>query len=103
VRRVGAGGRGRRRGGRFRSCRGPRPKPSDRPRRVCARRELSRTGQLERVETITGRQVVAFLSQAHLDPDITLEIFFFDRPMNGAAALDLNIPEALTAAPTARP
>jgi uncharacterized protein YbcI len=51
----------------------------------------------ETIETITGRQVVAFLSQAHLEPDITLEIFFLDRPMNGAAALDLNIPDALTA------
>jgi uncharacterized protein YbcI len=46
------------------------------------------------IETITGRKVVAFLSQAHLEPDITLEIFFLDRPMNGAAALDLNLPEA---------
>ena len=45
------------------------------------------------IESITGRQVVAFLSQAHLEPDITLEIFFLDRPMNGAAALDLNLPE----------
>jgi hypothetical protein len=42
-------------------------------------------------ETITGRQVVAFLSLAHLEPDITLEIFFLDWPMNGAAALDLNL------------
>lgn len=46
------------------------------------------------IETITGRKVVAFLSQAHLEPDITLEIFFLDRPMNGAAALDLDLPEA---------
>ena len=47
----------------------------------------------ETIESITGRRVVAFLSQAHLEPDITLEIFFLDRPMNGAAALDLNLPE----------
>jgi uncharacterized protein YbcI len=47
----------------------------------------------ETIETITGRQVVAFLSQAHLQPDITLEIFFLDRPLNGSAALDLNLPE----------
>lgn len=47
----------------------------------------------ETIETITGRKVVAFLSQAHLEPDITLEIFFLDRPMNGAAALDLTIPD----------
>ena len=46
------------------------------------------------IETITGRTVVAFLSQAHLEPDITLEIFFLDRPMDGSAALDLNLPDA---------
>ena len=51
----------------------------------------------ETIETITGRQVVAFLSQAHLEPDITLEIFFLDRPVKAAATLDLNIPDALTA------
>jgi uncharacterized protein YbcI len=47
----------------------------------------------ETIEGITGRRVVAFLSQAHLEPDITLEIFFLDRPMNGSAALDLELPE----------
>jgi uncharacterized protein YbcI len=46
------------------------------------------------IETITGRKVVAFLSQAHLEPDITLEIFFLDRPLNGSAALDINLPDA---------
>ncbi len=45
----------------------------------------------ETIESITGRKVVAFLSQAHLEPDITLEIFFLDRPMSGAAALDINL------------
>ena len=48
----------------------------------------------ETIETITGRKVVAFLSQAHLEPDITMEIFFLDRPMNGAASLHLEIPDA---------
>jgi uncharacterized protein YbcI len=48
----------------------------------------------ETIETITGRRVVAFLSQAHLEPDITLEIFFLDRPLNGAAALHLDLPES---------
>jgi uncharacterized protein YbcI len=47
----------------------------------------------ETIETITGRRVVAFLSQAHLEPDITLEIFFLDRPMNGSAALHIDLPE----------
>jgi uncharacterized protein YbcI len=47
----------------------------------------------ETIESITGRAVVAFLSQAHLEPDITLEIFFLDRPLTGAAALELNLPD----------
>jgi uncharacterized protein YbcI len=47
----------------------------------------------ETIETITGRRVIAFLSQAHLEPDITLEIFFLDRSMNGSAALELKLPE----------
>jgi uncharacterized protein YbcI len=46
----------------------------------------------EAVEAITGRRVVAFLSQAHLEPDITLEIFFLDRPLGAAAALDMDLP-----------
>jgi uncharacterized protein YbcI len=50
----------------------------------------------ETIEAITGRKVVAFLSQAHLEPDITLEIFFLDRPMNGSGALDLELPDAVT-------
>jgi uncharacterized protein YbcI len=45
------------------------------------------------IETITGRKVVAFLSQAHLEPDITLEIFFLDRPLEGAGALRLELPQ----------
>ena len=46
----------------------------------------------ETIESITGRKVVAFLSQAHLEPDITMEIFFLDRPLNGAGALELKLP-----------
>jgi uncharacterized protein YbcI len=48
----------------------------------------------EAIESITGRRVVAFLSQAHLEPDITMEIFFLDRPMSGAAALVIDLPDA---------
>ena len=47
----------------------------------------------EVIESITGRRVTAFLSQAHLEPDITLEIFFLDRPLDGTAALEVRIPE----------
>jgi hypothetical protein len=60
------------------------------PGRVVAMRQdfqrLMERRYRETIEAITGRRVVAFLSQAHLEPDITLEIFFLDRPMNGAAA-----------------
>jgi hypothetical protein len=34
-------------------------------------------------------QVVAFLSQAHVDPDITMEIFFVDRPLDGFGAVEV--------------
>jgi uncharacterized protein YbcI len=70
---------------------------SGQPGRVIAMRQdfqrLMERQYRDTIETITGRKVIAFLSQAHLEPDITLEIFFLDRPMNGAAALDLNLPE----------
>jgi uncharacterized protein YbcI len=32
------------------------------------------------VEHVTGRTVVALLSQSHVDPDIIVEAFFLDRP-----------------------
>ena len=35
----------------------------------------------EAVEEITGRRVVAVLSQAHIQPDITVELFFLDAPL----------------------
>jgi uncharacterized protein YbcI len=41
------------------------------------------------VEELTGRNVVAFLSQAHVDPDITIEIFFVDGPLEGFAAVEV--------------
>jgi hypothetical protein len=31
------------------------------------------------VEQVTGRTVVALLSQAHVDPDIIVDAFFLDR------------------------
>ena len=43
----------------------------------------------ELIENLTGRQVVAFLSQAHVNPDITLEVFFVDRPLDGFGAAEL--------------
>jgi len=43
----------------------------------------------ELIEELTSRKVVAFLSQAHVDPDLTLEIFFIDRPLEGFGAVEV--------------
>jgi uncharacterized protein YbcI len=45
------------------------------------------------IEELTGRKVLAFLSQAHVEPDITMEIFFVDRPLDGFGALEIVEPE----------
>jgi uncharacterized protein YbcI len=45
------------------------------------------------IEKLTGSKVVAFLSQAHVDPDLTMEIFFVDTPLRGFGALELVEPE----------
>jgi uncharacterized protein YbcI len=45
------------------------------------------------IEELTQRKVVAFLSQAHVDPDITMEIFFVDRPLEGFGAVEVIEPE----------
>jgi uncharacterized protein YbcI len=34
------------------------------------------------IEEVTDRRVVAFLSQAHVDPDITMEVFTLDQPLD---------------------
>jgi uncharacterized protein YbcI len=41
------------------------------------------------IEELTDRKVQAFLSQAHVDPDITLEVFFIDRPLAGFGAFEV--------------
>jgi uncharacterized protein YbcI len=45
------------------------------------------------IEELTGRRVTAFLSQAHVDPDITIEIFFVDGPLEGFGAVELLDPD----------
>jgi uncharacterized protein YbcI len=45
------------------------------------------------IEELTGRKVLAFLSQAHVEPDITIEIFFIDRPLDGFGAVEILTPE----------
>jgi uncharacterized protein YbcI len=46
------------------------------------------------IEEITGREVVAFLSQAHIEPDVTLEAFVLDRPLGSFGAMELIDPGA---------
>ena len=43
----------------------------------------------EMIEELTGRKVLAFLSQAHVDPDLTVEMFLMDAPVPGFGALEL--------------
>ena len=43
----------------------------------------------ETIEELTGRNVVAFLSQAHVEPDITIEMFFIDGPLEGFGAVEV--------------
>ena len=47
----------------------------------------------ETIEELTGRKVLAFLSQAHVEPDITMEIFFVDAPLAGFGAVEIVAPE----------
>jgi uncharacterized protein YbcI len=46
------------------------------------------------IEDLTGRKVLAFLSQAHVEPDLTIEIFLMDGPLTGFGALELVDPGA---------
>jgi uncharacterized protein YbcI len=67
------------------------------PDRVIAMREDFQRVMAERykqiIEQLTGRNVVAFLSQAHVEPDITMEIFFVDGPLDGFGAVEVIQPE----------
>jgi uncharacterized protein YbcI len=66
---------------------------SGEPDRVVAMREdFQRVMQVrykDTIEDLTGRKVVAFLSQAHVDPDITVEMFFIDGPLPGFGAVEV--------------
>ncbi len=48
----------------------------------------------EMIEELTGRKVLAFLSQAHIEPDLTVEMFLVDGPLPGFGALELVEPGA---------
>lgn len=43
----------------------------------------------ELIEQLSGRKVLAFLSQAHVEPDLTVEMFLMDGPMPGFGALEV--------------
>jgi uncharacterized protein YbcI len=66
---------------------------SGQPDRVVAMREDFQEVMATRykgvIEKLTGRNVLAFLSQAHVEPDITMEIFFVDAPLEGFGAVEI--------------
>jgi uncharacterized protein YbcI len=70
---------------------------SGEPDRVIAMREDFQRVMAKRykdtIHELTGRNVVAFLSQAHVEPDITMEIFFIDGTLAGFGAVELTAPE----------
>ena len=66
------------------------------PERVVAMREdfqrVMEESYKQTIRELTGRNVVAFLSQAHVEPDITIEIFFVDGPLPGFGAVEVTEP-----------
>src|SRR4051794_12625982 len=70
---------------------------SGEPDRVIAMREdfqrVMAARYRQTIEELTGRKVLAFLSQAHVEPDITMEIFFIDGPLEGFGAVEITEPE----------
>jgi uncharacterized protein YbcI len=70
---------------------------SGQPERVVAMREDFQRVMADRynrtIEALTGRKVLAFLSQAHVEPDITMEIFFVDGALEGFGAVEITEPD----------
>ena len=66
---------------------------SGEPERVLdMRREyerLMKTRYSEMIEELTGRKVLAFMSQAHVEPNLTVEMFLMDGRLPGFGALEL--------------
>ena len=69
------------------------------PDRVVAMREDFQTVMQARykqtIKELTGRNVTAFICQAHVEPDITVEIFFVDGPLRGFGAVEITEPELM--------
>ena len=55
---------------------------------------LMRARYTAMIEQLTGREVLAFLSQAHVEPDLTIEMFLMDGPVPGFGALELVDPQS---------
>ena len=55
------------------------------------------------IEELTGRKVLAFLSQAHVEPDLTIEMFLMDGPVPGFGALEVVDPPPEGNAPSCPP
>jgi hypothetical protein len=55
---------------------------------------LMRSRYSDLLEELTGRKLLAFLSQAHVEPDLTVEMFLMDGPAPGFGALELVDPGA---------
>ena len=70
---------------------------SGEPGRVVAMREdfqrVMENRYKQTIEELTGRKVVAFLSQAHVEPDITIETFFIEGSIPGFGAVEITEPE----------
>lgn len=49
------------------------------------------------IERLTGRKVVAFMSDNHVDPDLAAELFFLDGPVGGQS--DGRVPVGMSALP----
>lgn len=72
---------------------------SGRPDRVVEMREDFQDVMEDRykrtIKELTGRNVIAYVSQAHVEPDITVEMFFVDGPLPGFGALEITERELL--------
>jgi hypothetical protein len=74
--------------------RGSRPGSSGRSKGTRTSRPAARcSGARSPSRRSTTTRVVAFLSQADVEPDITVEIFFVDGPLPGFGAVEVIEPE----------
>jgi hypothetical protein len=69
------------------------------PDRVIAMREdfqrIMAARYKQTLEQLTGRNVLACLSQADVNPDIIVEMFFIDGPLRGLGATEITKPNEI--------